>query len=220
MSRPSTLAAAGVGDGGSRAAAGSSCSCRRRSVRGNRRSRPRERAMSSASSARTGASRRGRTEGPSRAVVFRQPGGREGVHVGECSAEGGIGARRSAIGGGVREVGSGKRGSDRFSGAVRHTCAHADYDDIRRADGRDAGRERRVSAAALHRSGSRDEAGIGDAGDRSHLRAPTPPTEKIPGMVWGVVIDGRLAHVGIDRRPRPRLAGADRAATPRSASRR
>ena len=32
--------------------------------------------------------------------------------------------------------------------------------------------------------------------------------KKIPGMVWGVVIDGRLAHIGIVRRPRPRHASA------------
>ena len=44
--------------------------------------------------------------------------------------------------------------------------------------------------------------------------------KKIPGMIWGVVIDGRLAHVGIVRRPRPRLAGARSRRTPRSASRR
>src|SRR5204862_7850486 len=33
--------------------------------------------------------------------------------------------------------------------------------------------------------------------------------KKIPGMIWGVVIDGQVAHLArVVRRPRPRLAGA------------
>ena len=41
--------------------------------------------------------------------------------------------------------------------------------------------------------------------------------KKIPGMVWGVVIDGQLAHLGILRRPRRAQLERPSRRTPRSA---
>jgi CubicO group peptidase (beta-lactamase class C family) len=66
---------------------------------------------------------------------------------------------------------------------------------VRRADSRDGHGKRHLSTAAIYRSRSRGQTAVGDAGDRPPFRAYATD-KKTPGMTWGVVIDGQLAHRG------------------------